>query len=129
VELDRSLVSDGRAVVENLTRNLNIEGLNPARACPNMLVFLVAIFRAGNTEGGKYHCTVDLLFEWFGISCMTTDNFCSNLQNRLIQTKQEVNGTVILPPLVFPVEVVSGELGVMILHPSMEQHFFRVHLL
>jgi hypothetical protein len=24
---------------------------------------------------GKYHCTVDLLFVWFGISCMTTDNF------------------------------------------------------
>jgi len=24
---------------------------------------------------GKYDCTVDLLFDWFGISCMTTDNF------------------------------------------------------
>jgi hypothetical protein len=23
---------------------------------------------------GKYHCTIDLLFDWFGISCMTTDN-------------------------------------------------------
>jgi hypothetical protein len=34
---------------------------------------------------GKYHCTVDLLFDWFGISCMTTDNFCFYLQNRLIQ--------------------------------------------
>ncbi len=33
----------------------------------------------------KYHCTVDLLFNWFGFSCMTTDNF---LQNRLIQTSQ-----------------------------------------
>jgi hypothetical protein len=37
---------------------------------------------------------------------MTTDNFCFYLQNRLIQTsqtpvKQEVNSTVILPPLVF----------------------------
>ncbi len=20
---------------------------------------------------GKYHCTIDLLFDWFGISCMT----------------------------------------------------------
>jgi hypothetical protein len=28
----------------------------------------------GNTKGG-YHCTVDLLFDWFGISCMTNDNF------------------------------------------------------
>jgi hypothetical protein len=33
---------------------------------------------------GKYHCTIDL----FGISCMTTDNFCFYLQNRLIQTCQ-----------------------------------------
>jgi len=42
----------------------------------------------GNTKGGKYHCTIDLLFDWFwfGISCMTTDNFCFYLQNRLIQT-------------------------------------------
>jgi hypothetical protein len=24
---------------------------------------------------GKDHCTVDLLFDWFGVSCMTTDNF------------------------------------------------------
>ncbi len=38
---------------------------------------------------GKYHCTVDLLFDWFGISCMTTDNFCFYLQNRLIQTGQK----------------------------------------
>jgi hypothetical protein len=29
---------------------------------------------------GKYHCTVDLLFDWFGISCMITDNFCFYLQ-------------------------------------------------
>ncbi len=42
----------------------------------------------GNTKGGKYHCTVDLLFDWFEISCMTTDNFCFNLQNKLIQTSQ-----------------------------------------
>jgi hypothetical protein len=37
---------------------------------------------------GKYHCTVDFLFDWFGISWMTTDNFCFNLQNKLIQTSQ-----------------------------------------
>jgi hypothetical protein len=47
----------------------------------------------GNTKG-------DLLFDRFGISCMTTDIF---LQNRLIQpVKQEVNCIVILPPQVFP---------------------------
>ncbi len=37
---------------------------------------------------GKYHCTVDLLFDWFGISCVTTDNFSFYLQNILIQTSQ-----------------------------------------
>jgi hypothetical protein len=42
----------------------------------------------GNTKGGRYRCTVDLLFDWFGISCMTADNFCFYLQNRLIQTSQ-----------------------------------------
>jgi hypothetical protein len=36
----------------------------------------------------KNHCTINLLFDWFGISCMTTDNFCFYLQNRLIQTSQ-----------------------------------------
>jgi hypothetical protein len=37
---------------------------------------------------GKYHSTIDLLFDRFGFSCMTTDNFCFYLQNRLIQTSQ-----------------------------------------
>jgi hypothetical protein len=31
---------------------------------------------------------VDLLFDWFGISCMTTDKFCFYKQNRLVQTGQ-----------------------------------------
>ncbi len=35
-----------------------------------------------------YHSAVDLLFDWFGISCMTTDNICFYLWNRLIQTGQ-----------------------------------------
>jgi len=34
---------------------------------------------------------------------MTTENFCFYLQKRLTnQSKQEVSGTMILPPLVFP---------------------------
>jgi hypothetical protein len=53
---------------------------------------------------GKYHCTVDLLFERFGISCMATDNFLFLFakQTNPKPVKQEVNGTVILPPLIFP---------------------------
>ncbi len=40
---------------------------------------------------------------WFGISCMTTDNFCFYMQNRLIQTSQTGgNSTVILPPFSIP---------------------------
>jgi hypothetical protein len=35
-------------------------------------------------EVSLYHCTID----WFGISCMTTENVCYHLQNRLIQTSQ-----------------------------------------
>ncbi len=42
----------------------------------------------GNTKWVKYHCTVDLLFDWFGISCMTTHNCCFYLQNRLFRTSQ-----------------------------------------
>ncbi len=52
---------------------------------------------------GKYHCTIDLLFDWFGISCMTMTIFvfiCKTDKSK--PAKQEVNGTVILPPLVFP---------------------------
>jgi hypothetical protein len=30
----------------------------------------------GNTKGGSIHRTIDLQFDWFGISCMRTDNFC-----------------------------------------------------
>ncbi len=50
--------------------------------------FNFQIHSSGNTFKGKYHCTNDLLFDWFGISCMTTDNFCFYLQNSLIQTSQ-----------------------------------------
>ncbi len=44
--------------------------------------------KPGNTKRGKYHCTVDLLFDWFGISCTTFDNCWFYLQNRLIKTSQ-----------------------------------------
>ncbi len=48
----------------------------------------VSISLSMEYKKGKYHCTIDLLFDWFGISCMTTDNFCFYFQNRLIQTSQ-----------------------------------------
>ncbi len=59
---------------------------------------------AGNTKGGSITVPIDLLFDWFGldsglqiktkiISCHTADSK---------PVKQEVNTTVILPPLVLP---------------------------
>jgi hypothetical protein len=65
--------------------------------------------QTGNTKGGKYHFTSDLLFDWFVISCVTTDNFvfiCKTDSSKPV--KQEVNGTVILPPLVFPDPAVTN---------------------
>ena len=58
--------------------------------CTNWLVKLTSVRQAGGRQRqrGKYHCTVDLRFDRFGISCMTTDNFCFYLQNRLIQASQ-----------------------------------------
>jgi hypothetical protein len=64
----------------------------------------LACIGPGNTKGGmKYHCTVGLLFDWFGIICMTTDNCCFYLQNRLIQTTQTGGQWYSdTSPLVFP---------------------------
>jgi hypothetical protein len=47
---------------------------------------------------GKYHCTIDLLFDWLGMSCMTTDKFLFLSK----PVKQELNGAVILPPFSIP---------------------------
>jgi hypothetical protein len=51
---------------------------------------------------GKCLCTIDLLFDWFGISCMSTGNLFIYKTDSSKPVKQEVNSTVILPPLVFP---------------------------
>jgi hypothetical protein len=54
-----------------------------------MLVSKVGAYSSRDPEGklltreyyrGKDHCTADLLFDWLGISCMTTDSFCFYLQ-------------------------------------------------
>jgi hypothetical protein len=51
----------------------------------------------------KYHCTVDLLFDLFGLVCLqikTKIVSCHTADSKPV--KQEVNTIVILPPLVFP---------------------------
>jgi hypothetical protein len=50
---------------------------------------------------GKYHCTVDLLFDWFGFVLQIKTKIVSCFTANSKPIKQEVNGTVILPPLVF----------------------------
>jgi len=68
-------------------------------------VWLNLVLALSANQRGKYHCTVDLLFYWFGISCMTTDNFCFYLQNRLIQTSQTGGQWYSdTSPLVFPIK-------------------------
>ncbi len=60
-------------------------------------------------QRGKYHCTVDLLFDLFGLACFANKNkklpSCHTADTKPV--KQEVNSTVILPPLVFPVKLVE----------------------
>ncbi len=56
---------------------------------------------------GKYHCTVDLLFDRFGLVCFANKNIVSSHTADFKLVKQEVDGTVILPPLVFPAETVA----------------------
>ncbi len=46
------------------------------------------MIKSGNTKGGSMTVLLTSCFDWFGISCMITDNFCFYLQNRLTQTSQ-----------------------------------------
>jgi hypothetical protein len=56
----------------------------------------------GNTKGGSI--TVPLTSHLTGLaSTVFTDNFCFYLQkDQSKPVKQEINGTMILPPFVFP---------------------------
>jgi hypothetical protein len=57
----------------------------------NKFCIIISLWRQGHIsyQGTlKEDFTVDLLFDWFGISYITTENFCFYLQNRLIQTGQ-----------------------------------------
>jgi hypothetical protein len=38
-------------------------------------LFKATYFITLKNQESKYHCTIDLLFDWFGISCTTTDSF------------------------------------------------------
>jgi hypothetical protein len=54
---------------------------------------------------GEYHCTIDLLFDWFGLVCFANKTKIVSYHTADSKpVKQEVNGTSILPHLVFPAE-------------------------
>ncbi len=78
-------------------------GVYPSGASSSLLLFKIRIIRAGNTKGGSI--TVPLT------SCLTgLDEFVLQIKTKIVSchtadskpVKQEVKGTVILPPLVFP---------------------------
>jgi hypothetical protein len=55
------------------------------------LSFVAVSVWGGGGQGilkGTYHCTIDLLFDRFGITFVTTDSFYFYLQNRQNQTSQ-----------------------------------------
>ncbi len=66
--------------------------------------------------GGKYHCTVDLLFDSFGLACFAKKKFQSSYS--LFQTSQ--TGVqwyiVILPPLVFPAYIMTSSGSTVVEH-------------
>jgi hypothetical protein len=37
---------------------------------------------------GKYHCAIDLMFDWFGLACFANKNKKCQLQNSWFQTSQ-----------------------------------------
>jgi hypothetical protein len=57
----------------------------------------------GNTKGGSITVPLTSLFDWLGFVSFANKNkifSCHTADSKPV--KQEVNGTVILPPLVFP---------------------------
>jgi len=52
---------------------------------------------------GKYDCTIDPLFDWYGLVCFENKTkIVSSHTTDSRAVKLEVNGSVILPFLVFP---------------------------
>ncbi len=84
-ERERALPLSATGASSALYHFAHLSGKREPEQCGAIKIWshFVTSLKAGNTKGGN-HCTVDLLFAWFGISCMTTDNFCFYLQNRLI---------------------------------------------
>jgi hypothetical protein len=63
----------------------------------------IFIVQAGRNKRGKYHCTINLLFDCFDKSLLQIKTKIVSHHTAVSKpVKQEVNSTVILPPLVIP---------------------------
>ncbi len=70
-----------------------------------MVIFHTQIVRYSEYLRGKYHCTVDLLFDWFGLVCFANKN--KNVCCYIVDSKpakQEVNNTD-TSPLSIPCQI------------------------
>ncbi len=58
---------------------------------------------------GKYHCTIDLLFDWFGLACFAHKNKKLSAVIQLIPNQSNWRSTVqwYFPPIVFPAIMLS----------------------
>jgi hypothetical protein len=54
--------------------------------CPRGVIYDGNVFIVTQSTGHTEQGILKGKYPWFGINCMTTDNFCLYLQNRLIQT-------------------------------------------
>ncbi len=86
-------------------------------------------------QRGKYHCTVDLLFDWFGISCIPLLNLCPTIPLSLaigfetLARSQEAVGTLWARGSIFrvrpmrsdPAETGNGNETFHQLRPSRKQ--------
>jgi hypothetical protein len=48
----------------------------------------------GNTKGGKYQCTIDLLIDWFGLVCYANKKLSVVIQLILIPNQSNRRSTV-----------------------------------
>jgi hypothetical protein len=71
----------GKPSFPRTVRTGNTKVLVPGNAFQSSLVFEQGIL-------GKYHCTVDLLFDWLGLVCFANKNKNCQLSYRWFQTSQ-----------------------------------------
>jgi hypothetical protein len=70
---------------------------------------------------------IDLLFDWFGLFCFANKKIvnCHTADSKPV--KQEINGTVILPPLVFPGKTIKFKSVHFAIHVNVLHTITNVH--